>query len=529
MHNHLEQLQQLCLITSEFTKKMGSSPLLFRKITDGATSLFKGSKALVYLVRWGPTPQVVASRGLGHEFIEKLFRPGHETSPYELVHTKKCPIYLSIASKERDSSRDEIQTFLKGEGLEAMLSVPIKGDGETLGCICLFFNRDFPPKSYHLRIIEMFANEVAIAINNAQLYRRLRESEELYRELYDRAPCMYYSMSKDGIVLKCNNTGAEYLGHRKEELVGRSFLDLVEKGSVPLARAILESTLKEGHSEGELGLVTRDGNNLHTTIKATLSGLPGGKEIRVVLTDITEKKKLYEGLGRTEKLVAVGQLASGIAHDLNNFLTVILGVVHRMKEETPYNKGIKKGLDIIRKAAMDGAETARRIREFANIRVDTAKLVPLEINRIIMDVMNYTKPRLETIAHGKGVTYHIKLTRTLKGAWVLGNPSELKEVFVNIVNNALDAMPAGGTLTIEIYREGEGLAVSVKDTGVGMSEEVRKRVFDPFFTTKGASGSGLGMSVAYGIITRHRGEIKIDSQEGVGTNVIVRLPSTRKN
>jgi len=376
--------------------------------------------------------------------------------------------------------------------------------------------------------MEMFANEVAIAINNAQLYRRLRESEELYRELYDRAPCMYYSMSKNGIVLKCNNTGAEYLGYKKEELVGRSFLDLTEKGSVPLARAILDSTLKEGHSEGELSLITKDGNCLHTTIKATQAGFARGKEVRVVLTDITEKKKLYERLSWTEKLVAVGQLASGIAHDFNNFLTVILGVVHRMEEEGTYSKRIKKGLDIIKKAAMDGAETVRRTREFANTRVDTAKFVPLEINRIIMDVMNYTKPRWETLAQSKGVTYHIKLTRTLRGGRVLGNPSELREVFVSIVNNALDAMPAGGNLAVEIYREGNRLAVSVKDTGVGMSEEVRKRVFDPFFTTKGAGGSGLGMSVAYGIVARHRGEIKIDSQEGVGTNVMVRLPSTCK-
>gem|GEM_PF-2646695 len=528
MHTHLEQLQQLCLITSEFTKKIESSTQLFRKIADGATSLFKGSKALVYLARWGPTPQVVANRGLSHGFIEKLFRPGHETSPYELVCTKKCPIYLSIASKEKDSSRGAIQILLKGEGLKAMLSVPIKGDDETLGCIGLFFNRDFPPKGYHLKIMEMFANEVAIAINNAQLYRRLRESEELYRELYDRAPCMYYSMSKNGIVLKCNNTGAEYLGYKKEELVGRSFLDLTEKGSVPLARAILDSTLKEGHSEGELSLITKDGNCLHTTIKATQAGFARGKEVRVVLTDITEKKKLYERLSWTEKLVAVGQLASGIAHDFNNFLTVILGVVHRMEEEGTYSKRIKKGLDIIKKAAMDGAETVRRTREFANTRVDTAKFVPLEINRIIMDVMNYTKPRWETLAQSKGVTYHIKLTRTLRGGRVLGNPSELREVFVSIVNNALDAMPAGGNLAVEIYREGNRLAVSVKDTGVGMSEEVRKRVFDPFFTTKGAGGSGLGMSVAYGIVARHRGEIKIDSQEGVGTNVMVRLPSTCK-
>src|SRR3989304_7296690 len=99
---------------------MESSAQLFRKIADGAASLFKGSKALVYLARWGPTPQVVANRGLSHGFIEKLFRPGHETSPYNLVCIQRCPIYLSMASRKKDSRREKILTLLKEEGLKVM-------------------------------------------------------------------------------------------------------------------------------------------------------------------------------------------------------------------------------------------------------------------------------------------------------------------------------------------------------------------------------------------------------------------------
>lgn len=522
LKTHLEQLKRLCLVTSELTKEIESPDQLFQKIAQGAASLFSGSKALVCLAHWGSKPQVVANSGLNQKFIEKFLHLGHKTCPCDIVRTQKHPTYLSTILSEKKTIRRSIQTLIKKAGMESWLSVPIKGKGENIGCISLFFTGNFIPESFYLKLLEMFAFEAAAAINNAQLYRKLQESEKLYKELYDQAPCMYYSLNESGFILKCNNAGARCLGYRKEELLGRHFFDLLEGRSLPTA--VLNNTLEGGLSECELSFITKEGNNLHTTVQETQTCVAGRKETRVVLTDITEKKKLYERLSQTEKLTAVGQLASGMAHDFNNFLTIILGNLHIAEEQNLEGSELKECLRIMKKACLDGAETVRRLKEFTNIRADSTKFVPLDINHVLKEVINYTKHRWKAIAQAKGVTYYVRLAKATSTCWVLGNPTELKEVFLNIVNNALDAMPEGGNLTVKVCKENGRLAISIKDTGIGMVEEVRKRVFDPFFTTKGVEGSGLGMSVAYGIIKRHRGETKVESQEGVGTTVVVKLP-----
>jgi CheY-like chemotaxis protein len=148
----------------------------------------------------------------------------------------------------------------------------------------------------------------------------------------------------------------------------------------------------------------------------------------------------------------------------------------------------------------------------------------LSINEIIEAVINITEPRWKDQAQRKGT--QIELIKKLEDVpSILGNPSELREVFTNIIFNAIDAMPEGGQLTISTQPQKDGrVEVRISDTGIGMTEEVKKRVFDPFFTTKGVTNSGLGMSVSYGIIKRHRGEILIESEVRRGTTFILHLP-----
>ncbi len=527
LKKHLRLLQQLCFITFELTKEIESADQLFQKITKGAASLFNNGKALLCLANWGPKPQAVSYHGLSQEFIEQFLHIGHKTCPCDLVCTQEHPVYLSTVSTERDATRGTIQTLLKEEGLEGWLSVPIKGKAENIGYINLFFNENFTPDNFYLKLMEMFAYEAAVAIRNAQLYKKLRESEELYKELYDQAPCMYYSLDENGVIIKCNNAGMQFLGHQKEQLVGNSFFNFLEETSAPLLRSIIDST-KEGHpSEGELTFTLKEGYKFYTTVRATQANSTGEKEIRVVLSDITAKKRLCERFNHTEKLMVVGQLTSGIAHDFNNFLTVILGNVHLINEIGLQNKELKDCVRVIKKAALDGAETVRRLKEFTKIRAGSVEFVPLNISHIIKEVINYTRPRWKTLAQAKGVTYHLKFKKSTDEGWVLGNSSELKEVFLNIINNALDAMPEGGNVSIKTFKENGSLSIHITDTGIGMPEEVLKRVFDPFFTTKG-EGSGLGMSVAYGIVAKHRGEITLESRKGVGTTAIVKLPNLLK-
>jgi signal transduction histidine kinase/CheY-like chemotaxis protein len=241
---------------------------------------------------------------------------------------------------------------------------------------------------------------------------------------------------------------------------------------------------------------------------------------------LQELKHAQDQIVQTEKLRAMGEMASGVAHDFNNVLAVILGniqlLLHQLDHLNP--EEIREGLKAVERSSKDGAETVRRIQEFTGVRRDK-EFTSLSLNEIVKEVVNITQPRWRDQTQKKGI--QVEVTTQLGDIpIIMGNPSELREVLTNIFFNAVDAMPKGGKLTIATQPQAEDwVEVRISDTGIGMTEEVKKRVFDPFFTTKGVTNSGLGMSVSYGIIKRHGGEILIESEPGKGTTFIIHLPT----
>ncbi|MDI6763094.1 MAG: GAF domain-containing protein [Thermodesulfobacteriota bacterium] len=240
---------------------------------------------------------------------------------------------------------------------------------------------------------------------------------------------------------------------------------------------------------------------------------------------LSELKQAQDQIIQAEKLRAMGEMASGVAHDFNNVLAAILGniqlLLHSFEHYGP--EEIRERLKTIEKASKDGAETVRRIQDFTGRRRDR-EFIPLSLNDLVHEVSAITEPRWKDQAQKKGI--HIELVkRPGEVPPVLGNPSELREVLTNMVFNAVDAMPKGGKITLSTQPHSEGwVEMRIADTGIGMSEEVKKRIFDPFFTTKGVTSSGLGMSVSYGIIKRHGGEILVESEPGKGTVFVLHLP-----
>ena len=236
---------------------------------------------------------------------------------------------------------------------------------------------------------------------------------------------------------------------------------------------------------------------------------------------IAEQERMREQFSQMEKLSALGELASGVAHDFNNTLSGILGRA-QLLQRTGDPEKIKHGLDVIIKTAEDGAKTVKRIQDFARQRRDhNFELV--SIDQILMDASEITRPRWKNCAEASNI--HITLDLHIgSNAMVMGDDSELREVLVNMVFNAIDAMPEGGTLTLTTRTEGDSVIIKIIDTGVGMYPEVRSRIFDPFFTTKGKAGLGLGLAVSFGIIRRHSGNIEVESQYGNGTEFRITLP-----
>jgi signal transduction histidine kinase/FixJ family two-component response regulator len=239
---------------------------------------------------------------------------------------------------------------------------------------------------------------------------------------------------------------------------------------------------------------------------------------------IAEQERIREQFSQIEKLSALGELASGVAHDFNNTLAGILGRAQLMMRSNDPEK-MQRGLQIIIKTAEDGAKTVKRIQDFARQRRDH-DFEPVPVDQLLNDVSEITRPRWKDRSEAAGVHINLEL-QVETNALARGDGSELREVLVNMVFNAVDAMPQGGTLTLAAEEIDDSVQLSISDTGTGMSPEVRSRIFDPFYTTKGKAGLGLGLAVSFGIIRRHEGTVEVESEVGRGTTFRIKLPRAK--
>jgi CheY-like chemotaxis protein len=234
---------------------------------------------------------------------------------------------------------------------------------------------------------------------------------------------------------------------------------------------------------------------------------------------------MEEQLIQTEKLRALGEMASGVAHDFNNALAVILGntqlLLLNAKEEE-----LRESLKVIEKVTRDSAQTVRRLQDFTRKRVHR-DLAQVDLASVVKDAIEITKPRWKDETQAKGCRIEM-IPNLEQRPIVVANPAELREVITNLVFNAIEAMPRGGKIEIlTCERRGKG-CILVSDTGIGMSEKVKNRIFEPFFTTKPFSNTGLGLSMAYGIVKRLGGEIEVESKEGQGTTFKLSFPAGEK-
>jgi len=232
-------------------------------------------------------------------------------------------------------------------------------------------------------------------------------------------------------------------------------------------------------------------------------------------------QKSQDQLVQVERLRALGEMAAGVAHDFNNLLAIVMLRTELLlaREQVPE---VAQSLSLIRQAAHDGAQTVRRIQEFTRTR-SIRPFAPVDMNRVIREVVDLARPRWRDQAQSCGVTFDVRVEPG-QVPTIAGTAEELREAFLNLLNNALDAMPAGGRFTFKTAVEEGRVVIRAEDSGCGMSEETRRRIFEPFFTTKGAQGNGLGLAVVWGIMTRHQGEIQVESTLGRGTTFVISLP-----
>jgi signal transduction histidine kinase/ActR/RegA family two-component response regulator/predicted negative regulator of RcsB-dependent stress response len=224
-----------------------------------------------------------------------------------------------------------------------------------------------------------------------------------------------------------------------------------------------------------------------------------------------------------EKMAALGELSFGVAHNVNNTLTGILGRAQLLLRSTD-SKKIVQGLELIIKSAEDGAQIIRRIQDFARKR-PSREFEPISIAELLKDAAEMSRPRCE--ARPDAAPVRLVLSTDCK-AFVKGDEVELREVLVNMIYNAVDAMPAGGEICLGTEETRDRVVITIADTGMGMGPEVKSRLFDPFFSTKGKLGTGMGLAVSFGIVRRHDGSIEVDSEPDRGTTFKISLPKVAR-
>jgi PAS domain S-box-containing protein len=332
-----------------------------------------------------------------------------------------------------------------------------------------------------------------------------------------------YAVDPDGNFKWCNTATLKGLGYQRSNFIGRPLLSMVYEGDRDLVREKLAAAMTGAPQTYEMRYFAHDGqlryarvDNSPLVVEGRTTGVLG------IARDITEQKEERERAARADKLRALGQLASGVAHDFNNSLAAILGRAQLLRRQVN-DPGLVRNLDIIQTAAEDAAATVRRIQTFAR-KSAVKEFERVDVASLLNDAIEITRTRWQNEARIRGLEYDVRLD-TPPGQYTYGSASELREVFVNLIVNAVDAMPRGGKLLVTCRQKDGRLQLHFADNGMGMAEDVRQKIFEPFFSTKGAHGTGLGLSVSYSIIERHSGSISVVSAPGTGTNFTIDLPA----
>ena len=381
--------------------------------------------------------------------------------------------------------------------------------------------------------------------------RSLRESEETFRSLSASSPLGIYLTDTQGRCTYVNPRCREIFGFSLMESMDFGWADFIHPDDRAAMLQAWADYVKAGKGEYsyELRAQRRDGTIRLIHLRSAPLRADDGSPMGFVgsIEDITDRKRaegelreskqsLEHALGdlkaaqqqviQQERLGALGTMASGIAHDFNNALAAILGFSELLcqRPETLADKEkTLRYLQMMNTAAQDAGNVVNRLREFYRRREDDEVFTPVDLNQLVQQAISLTQPKWKNQAEARGIAFHT-VTELGKIPVVIGNAADLREALTNLIFNAVDAMPQGGTITLRTRADNSRVILEVADTGVGMTEEVRRRCLEPFFTTKGDHGTGLGLSMVYGILQRHGGTIDIQTTLGRGTTFVLSLP-----
>ena len=358
----------------------------------------------------------------------------------------------------------------------------------------------------------------------------LRQAEEegsknraFLASLADLAPDEIYTLDTERRFTWMNQRAEFDSGLTRSVLLGQDFSMIVAAESKDEANAAVQCTLGGEEKQFELVTICTDGRvrcmDAHTSPLWRDGSITG---VMVFMSDITERKLAQARAARSDKLRALGELAAGVAHNLNNSLTVIQGRAQLLLMRNSADQGNKKSLEVITQAVGDCSQTLRRLLDFSR-RESTRHAMPVDLSELISSSVEIAQPKWQAESANRTGTIQVRIEAPAP-VFTMGDSAELREVVLNLIFNAVDAMPHGGTIEAGTRSEGKTARFWIADPGAGMPAEVMARIFEPFYTTKGERGTGLGLSASHGIIENHGGDINVTSEAGKGTRFEVILP-----
>ncbi|MBI5204064.1 MAG: PAS domain S-box protein [Nitrospirae bacterium] len=358
----------------------------------------------------------------------------------------------------------------------------------------------------------------------------LKKSEQRYKSLVENAEDIIFAVDQHGNYLSINKFGARFFNKKPENIIGKNMSEIL---SWPTAEELV-IMIQEVFNTKESRQITHPlkiGEHvywLNTNLRRLWDEEGNIYAVLGISRDITERKKMEEQMFHTEKLASVGTLSAGVAHEINNPLAIILGFTDLLLEKTPQNSESYETLKTIEKQGLNAKRVVENLLSFT--RFSEHKEENMDINKNIEAVLAVVG---NTLSINK-----IKVQKKLSDlpVQVKGNAGELQQVFFNIINNAVSAMKGGGDLTISTryMDEGRNVEIKISDTGIGIKKEHSTKIFDPLFTTKKVGeGTGLGLFVSYGIITKHGGTITFETRTAeeakeTGTSFIITLPAVKQ-
>jgi len=522
----LEAVLQL----AQTTLLSGDLPTTLQTVTDSLRALFNAELAAIILLDEADGVLKLAAAATSDPGGQMLRERSKPAPPRDagvtgwVARTMRPALIADADEDDRPEARPRSTP-------ESMIAAPFITDGRLAGILritALGRNR-FGPRD--LRLIEAVASQVAVVVEAARLrdeMRRQNESLALLARLVEASRDAIMLIDPGGYIQHCNPAMEALFGYAKGAAAGKQIRNLMSDRDSSALRDEILATLREvGDWQGEIELVRSDESHFPAELNASVVLDELGARIGwvTIVHDLTRRKLWEQELVQTEKLRSLGVMAAGVAHEVNNTLAMVLGQAELLWHVAT-DPTARRYLEAIILAAEDGAGAVRRITQFARPG-SGSEFTPVDLAQVANDVLRATAPRWRDQAGREGRIIDARAVATTP-VWVNGLATELREAVTNLVLNAVDALPDGGSIGIEVKEQDGRAVLTVSDTGTGMPEEVRERVFDPFFTTKPFGvGTGLGLALSYGIVDRHQGTVRVASQPGRGTTFEIELALTQ--